>query len=86
MLRGLALPPGERELCSREMMPRASETARWRPWGCCLERKQEACEDASGGAQMRNTQDVAWEDGAQNTAEGMVLRNIQEEELFGLAA
>lgn len=34
------------------------------------------CEEASGGAQMRNIQDMAWEDGAENTAEGMLLRNI----------
>ena len=78
MLRGLALPSREREICSREMRSRAAKRARWRPWGCCLERKQEACEEASGGAQMRNIQDVAWEDGAENTAEGMLLRNIYQ--------
>ena len=78
MLRGLALPSCEREICSREMMPRAAERARWRPWGCCLERKQDACEEASGGAQIKNIQDMAWEDGAENTAEGMLLRNIYQ--------
>lgn len=57
-------------------MPRAAERARCETLGMLFREEAGGCEEARGGAQMRNIQDMAWEDGAENTAEGMLLRNI----------